>query len=344
MQWIPPSNDSLLLYLPELQDFPKVVFDAISMSSNKISTTVSKEFLNAWISPPKNKTCIRETQDRLTTISHSFCDLIIQAQNSLVISQKTNPLDSVTNVDKGIEMLFRIWIQTHYPNHAIIGEEGHKDTWEDNKVTWFIDPIDGTQSMIDGNNTLVTIQFGSLYNGKAYISYVGYPFLNTYYTSSPLYSHCPKPIKSSYFNKNNSQSPLRIGTEYFPNNIQDKNAYETILNELNATSYRIYSIGSHLMALFHGQIQGFYKPLIKLWDVVAPLIFITEYLSHIWDVSIWYRSSSKSPLQQASPIFSSIEFIQHVNIQQQKNSRVGLLTVTKKNHPNSLEVIKKYVS
>ena len=40
-------------------------------------------------------------------------------------------------------------IQKYFPEHNIVGEE-QKDKITNSEYTWFIDPIDGTKSMIMG--------------------------------------------------------------------------------------------------------------------------------------------------------------------------------------------------
>ncbi|MFI5888147.1 inositol monophosphatase family protein [Streptomyces sp. NPDC051554] len=34
----------------------------------------------------------------------------------------------------------------HYPEHGIVSEEGMQDTWELNRMTWVVDPLDGTNN------------------------------------------------------------------------------------------------------------------------------------------------------------------------------------------------------
>ena len=55
----------------------------------------------------------------------------------------------VTEADHGAEKFMRQLISRRFPGHAVIGEEfGETDT--DSTHRWIIDPIDGTQSFIQG--------------------------------------------------------------------------------------------------------------------------------------------------------------------------------------------------
>lgn len=55
----------------------------------------------------------------------------------------------VTSVDRGVEAALRLAIETHHPEHGIVGEEyGNKQP--DAEWVWVLDPIDGTRSFVAG--------------------------------------------------------------------------------------------------------------------------------------------------------------------------------------------------
>lgn len=57
----------------------------------------------------------------------------------------------VTLADRQAEQKLRDLITTHWPDHALIGEEyGQQPGRSDSGYTWIIDPIDGTKSFISG--------------------------------------------------------------------------------------------------------------------------------------------------------------------------------------------------
>lgn len=55
----------------------------------------------------------------------------------------------VTIADRGAELAAREWLQKHFPNDGILGEE-FPDTNPDAKRRWIIDPIDGTKAFVRG--------------------------------------------------------------------------------------------------------------------------------------------------------------------------------------------------
>lgn len=65
------------------------------------------------------------------------------------INSKQNPNDLVTDVDKETESFLNNKIKEGYPEHRIVGEEGHgRDITDTDGVLWIIDPIDGTLNFV----------------------------------------------------------------------------------------------------------------------------------------------------------------------------------------------------
>ena len=65
------------------------------------------------------------------------------------ISQKTGHQDLVTFWDRKIEQQLRHSILTAFPQDSIVGEEYPPQGNCDRKVTWYLDPIDGTTNFIN---------------------------------------------------------------------------------------------------------------------------------------------------------------------------------------------------
>lgn len=65
------------------------------------------------------------------------------------INSKQNPNDLVTDVDKETEAFLNNKIEERYPEHRILGEEGHgRDITDTEGVLWIVDPIDGTLNFV----------------------------------------------------------------------------------------------------------------------------------------------------------------------------------------------------
>ncbi len=81
----------------------------------------------------------------------------------------------VTRADKEAELAIRAWIQEHYPQHGIMGEEyegrnPHAD-WQ-----WVIDPIDGTRNFVCGTPLFTTL-VGLCYQGQPMWGMIYQPIL-----------------------------------------------------------------------------------------------------------------------------------------------------------------------
>ena len=68
---------------------------------------------------------------------------------SFAISAKSTAADLVTDVDKQSEAYLLDAIQTRFPSHRILAEEGgNVDNHSD--YCWIIDPLDGTTNFVNG--------------------------------------------------------------------------------------------------------------------------------------------------------------------------------------------------
>jgi myo-inositol-1(or 4)-monophosphatase len=62
-------------------------------------------------------------------------------------SSNSNP---VSEVDCAVEAFIRAELQSEFPDHAVIGEEGSGSSHTGAGFTWVLDPIDGTTNFING--------------------------------------------------------------------------------------------------------------------------------------------------------------------------------------------------
>ena len=84
------------------------------------------------------------------------------------IDSKQNPNDLVTDVDKETEVFLNNRIEERYPDHKIVGEEGHgRDITNTEGVLWIVDPIDGTLNFVHQMENFA-ISIGIYIDGKPY--------------------------------------------------------------------------------------------------------------------------------------------------------------------------------
>ncbi|WP_264213994.1 inositol monophosphatase family protein [Leisingera thetidis] len=81
----------------------------------------------------------------------------------------------VTQADKGVEAKVRAYLEHHFPDHGIFGEE-HGFDGADREDVWIIDPIDGTRSFLSGH-PLFGFLLGYLKGGLPQLGVIGMPAL-----------------------------------------------------------------------------------------------------------------------------------------------------------------------
>jgi myo-inositol-1(or 4)-monophosphatase len=69
--------------------------------------------------------------------------------------------DPVSEADRGAERHLREAILSHFPGHAILGEEGEDAGSDTAEYTWVLDPLDGTTNFVNGL-PLFTVSVGVL--------------------------------------------------------------------------------------------------------------------------------------------------------------------------------------
>lgn len=92
--------------------------------------------------------------------------------DEIQIETKSNPNDLVTNIDKETENWLFENILKKYPEHKILGEEGHgRDIEDTDGVIWIVDPIDGTLNFVHQQENFA-ISVGIFVNGEKYAGFV----------------------------------------------------------------------------------------------------------------------------------------------------------------------------
>lgn len=103
--------------------------------------------------------------------------------------------DPVTEADKSAERAIRALINTHFPDHGIIGEEyGSERTQAD--YIWVLDPVDGTRAFISGLPLWTTL-IGLRYKGYPVLGLIAQPVLQEVFLGSPLGSRLITPAAST---------------------------------------------------------------------------------------------------------------------------------------------------
>jgi histidinol-phosphatase len=130
----------------------------------------------------------------LLSFAHELADLSGAAirphfRKSISVTNKASPgdFDPVTAADKAAERVIREAIDTHWPEHGVIGEE-YAHTREGARHRWVIDPIDGTRAFIMGSPLWGTL-IGLLDEDEPVLGLMDQPFTGERFWTGPRQSY-----------------------------------------------------------------------------------------------------------------------------------------------------------
>ncbi|WP_085060824.1 inositol monophosphatase family protein [Staphylococcus haemolyticus] len=209
--------------------------------------------------------------------------LILEAGNKvrkmmkedLSIETKSNPNDLVTNVDKATENYIYDAILRSYPNHRVIGEEGHGHHMEDvNGVVWVVDPIDGTLNFVHQQEGFA-ISIGIYRDGKPYAGLVYDVMKDVLYHAKVgegafENNHELKTIDNTQLN----QSLIGINPNWVTKPKMGP-IFSGIVNQ--ARSCRAFgSAALEIISVAKGQLAAYITPRLQPWDFAGGLIILNE--------------------------------------------------------------------
>ncbi|MFA5880005.1 MAG: inositol monophosphatase family protein [Candidatus Margulisiibacteriota bacterium] len=331
-QWHPPTINNKNLYLPILSKnlaYPLNIYRA----NTDYYLEISDAFINIWHQGPKND-LPENILDCIVILGKTFCDLISQAQGKTNFQSKTRPDDLVTEVDTGLEMLFRLWINKFLPNHKVIGEEGEKEKILATDTVWYLDPVDGTNNYVKGKSD-VGINICCFKEGTPLLSFVGAPFYKKYFYGTAEISYQEKDkIKTKLSFSPNIKSNL-ICTEIDENEAIDHQILKNILTKNNLKDFQTKCIAIDLINLIEGNILAFYKNNVKIWDIAAPLSLL-KYISNDFNFDFYIHHKFDTPIHFFA---NDAKFLASLNTENKLDSKFGFILVTPKNKPEIKELI-----
>lgn len=209
--------------------------------------------------------------------------LILKAGNNvkkimkedIEIETKSNPNDLVTNVDKATENYIFENILKTYPNHHVIGEEGHgHDLNNVTGVVWVVDPIDGTLNFVHQKENFA-ISIGIYNDGQPYAGFV-YDVMN-----DALYH--AKVGEGAFENENRlpeiksttlSTSIIGINPNWLTKPRLGE-LFKPIVEE--SRSARAYgSAALEIIYVATGKLAGYITPRLQPWDFAGGHIILNE--------------------------------------------------------------------
>ena len=196
-------------------------------------------------------------------------------EQNLTIETKSNPNDLVTNVDKATEDFIFDTILETYPNHQVLGEEGHGHDIDTSKGTvWVVDPIDGTLNFVHQQENFA-ISIGIYIDGKPYAGFV-YDVMadvlyhakvgeGAYRGSQPL-----KPLNDS----NLRQSIIGINPNWLTKPVLGEIFKDVVNISRSARAYG--SAALEIVSVATGNLEAYMTPRLQPWDFAGGLVILNE--------------------------------------------------------------------
>jgi len=179
----------------------------------------------------------------------------------------------VTNADRTSEKIIRELINTHYPDHGIIGEEfGSENT--DSEFVWVLDPIDGTQSFIHGIPFYTTL-IGILQNKEPVVGVIYAPALGEMVSAAKGLGCNLNGKPCSVRKCSDLEQATFITTDV--ENIKKyyfEEAFEELLDKTRI--HRTWGDGYGHLMVATGRADIMFDPILNIWDAAALYPVITE--------------------------------------------------------------------
>jgi myo-inositol-1(or 4)-monophosphatase len=203
------------------------------------------------------------------------------------LSTKTSAQDIVTEVDKGAEQMIRKLILTHFPDHAILGEEGVApgteayakalDDAKDEEYLWIIDPVDGTTNYVHGF-PFYSVSIALAHHGEVIVGVIYDPSRDELFVAEKgkgAYVHG----NPTYVSKEEQLSDSLLATGFpldstvnLPLNMAELQALLPKVRNVRAGG----SAALHLAYVAAGRLSGYWEHGLSVWDVAAGALLVQE--------------------------------------------------------------------
>ncbi len=204
-------------------------------------------------------------------------------------SKKDFQIDPVTKLDIKSEDIIRKKIHKYFPEHNIVGEE-IKNKITDSEYTWYIDPIDGTKSMIMGLPSWSNL-IGLYKKDKCLVSFANFPQLRKYYLAYDEKCFVFKDSKFTNIKTNKTVSlkkaKLTINTLH---SLRKKNVFKYIMNYKGF--FKVTGVDAlNFCSIAEGNFDVLIETGLKIVDILPITLIVRNSGAYITD---WQGNSDFS--------------------------------------------------
>ncbi|GGJ22578.1 inositol monophosphatase family protein [Deinococcus roseus] len=191
------------------------------------------------------------------------------------VSSKSNFSDLVTIVDRKSEEKIREVIQLHFPDHAILGEEGGQDREADQ--LWVVDPLDGTVNYAHGF-PFSCVSIGLEIQGVRSVGVVFDPNRNELFTAIRGQGAFLNGRRIQVSQTADLMAPALLATGFPYDVASDPTNLEKFARflKLGLPVRRPGAAALDISYVACGRLDGFWEYKLNPWDVSAGLLILEE--------------------------------------------------------------------
>jgi myo-inositol-1(or 4)-monophosphatase len=196
------------------------------------------------------------------------------ARDTLIVEDKVNPQDMVSQADKEVELLLRAHILAAFPDDAILGEEGGASAGASG-FTWVLDPIDGTAPFLAGLphwGVVIAVVQGD----ETVAGVIAQPMAGEVFSARAGHgawlNGAPMSVNRDYTLTNCN---IGMGTSHRTELAPFIAALERLMMA-GGMFYRNGSGAVMLASVAAGRLGGYYEPHMNPWDCLAGLLMVRE--------------------------------------------------------------------
>ena len=224
--------------------------------------------------------------DFLTTaieIARAAGGLLLPIFERRVRVEYKDEVDIVTEADRASERLIVERLRAHFPDHAIVAEEGGSHA-SDSPYCWYVDPVDGTTNFAH-SFPFFCVSIGLERAGEGVVGVVYDPIRDELFTAERGAGAWlnNRPIRVSSIA---ALSHSLLGTG-FPARRRHENPNIHFYYQLNMVSHGVRRAGSAALDLCYvacGRMDAFWEFHLNPWDVAAGMVLVSEAGGRVTDM------------------------------------------------------------
>lgn len=189
--------------------------------------------------------------------------------------QHKGAIDLVTRADRESEAFLIDRIETEFPDHGYVAEEGHRKSVAGG-LAWYIDPLDGTTNFAHGY-PVFCISIALVWRGRAVLGVVHDPTRHETFTAirGQGAKRNGQPIRASQQNLLRN-ALLCSGFPYsFAEDARNLRLWDAFLHAAQSVR-RDGSAALDLCYVAAGRFDGFWELGLHSWDIAAGTLVATE--------------------------------------------------------------------